>query len=480
MSPKARPVVIVGIAVILSSAWSAPVEKGAAPKWIPTVQKTSLDNGLTLLTSHLPTNGAATVGILIRAGSACDPVGKAGLATMMATAVLNGPEGTSAEDFAARLNLLCSRVQTEVTRDFTLFLFDIPSSDIAGLIGLVAPAIIRPALNEANTTTVRNRILAQLHTEATTLSTVLNRNLYDFVFAGHPYGSSVSGTEASLNNISVNDMIAFHKDYYGSNNTVIAVTGDISGMEIPATVRNAFGRWTSASKTATPVEVPGGLQEARIRLVNWAGSPITQLCLARPAKGREVADYVTLLALGEILGGGPQARLQRDVATKIQGCHHLCAAIDFGAVSTIRITAACQNKDTPAAIARLNESLNQLAAGGVTEDELKFAQRRLRLMTMDWMATPNALARTLLTWQAQGIDPTRPQTFIDQVDKLTTTALSSRARQILKPEEFALIVMGDRSTLAEDLRRFADVEVVEFTGEIPVPAMRTVLKKITQ
>ncbi len=480
MRNQTRPVTMLCIAALLSMAWTSPSGTVSTTPWIPTIQRTTLENGLTIFTSHVTNNGMATVGVLIGAGSACDPMGKAGLAHLVASSIMRGPTSGKPEDFASRLNLICSQLEIEVSRDASLFLFELPSSNIPELMGLVSQAITAPSLTQATLEAVRDQALVTLESKGNEIGYVLDRNLHDFLFVGHPYGTGTWGTEASLKNIAPEDLATFHRDYYGANNAAIAVVGDVQGIDVPAIVKNDLGGWRKANKTAPTIATPAMPEEMRIRLVNRAGSNLTHVCLARATGGMRSAEYATTLVLANILAGGPEARLCRELATNLRGCYNVRATVEPGAVNTLRIEATCRDKDTPAFVTQVNRVLNRVAEDGVTAEELNLAQKRIRLNTLAKMVTPNELTRTILTWHAHQMDPTQPQGFLEDIDRLTTAAVSATAKGLLRPDRFALVVIGDRAAIAEDLRRFADVEVVEFAGEIPVPAMRTVLKKLTK
>ncbi len=449
-------------------------------KWIPTIQRTTLDNNLTILTGDIQDNGIITVGIMIRAGSADDPAGKAGLANIVANAVLTGSNTMEPDKFAAQLARICGDTQLEVTRDATLFLFRLPSERINELLALIQPALKSPRLDSKTLEMIRTRTVAMLRERSTDVRYVLNRNVYDFAFANHPYATAVLGTEASLNNITTKDLTTFHRNYYGSNNTTIAVIGDLNGIDAVAVTKKYFTRWAKAGLGATTVSTPQPNQQLRVRLVNRTGANITHICMVRPLKGVGTENFVAALALADILGGGQYARLSRDVASEIKGCYHIAAAVQPGAVSAFRIGAMCHGKETQAVIDRVTDVMTRVATEGVTEEELTLAKAHLLNKMMLTMTSGTALTRTILTWQACGIDPTRPEAMVQQINNLNPTTLASAAKDLLNRDRFALLVIGDRNTVAEDLRRLADVEVVEFAGEIPVPAMRTILKKITK
>ena len=56
---------------------------------------------------------------------------------------------------------------------------------------------------------------------------VFDRLVYGF----HPCGRPDSGTPQSINSITRNDLVAFHKAWFGANNAILAIVGDVSHEE---------------------------------------------------------------------------------------------------------------------------------------------------------------------------------------------------------------------------------------------------------
>ena len=82
---------------------------------------------------------------------------------------------------------------------------------------------------------------------------VFDRLVYGF----HPYGRPDSGTPESIASIKRNDLVAFHKAYFGANNAILAIVGDINHEEAFAGAERVFGNWGRAeSAIPTPPDPP--------------------------------------------------------------------------------------------------------------------------------------------------------------------------------------------------------------------------------
>src|SRR5688572_25024865 len=76
------------------------------------------------------------------------------------------------------------------------------------------------------------------------------------VYGAHPYGRPDSGTPTSLPAITRDDLVTFHKAWFGANNAILAVVGDLTAEEAFAGAERAFGTWGKATSTAARAEEP--------------------------------------------------------------------------------------------------------------------------------------------------------------------------------------------------------------------------------
>ena len=114
---------------------------------------------------------------------------------------------------------------------------------------------------------------------------VFDRLVYGF----HPYGRPDSGTPQSISSITRDDLLAYHKAWFGANNAILAIVGDISHEEAFAGAERAFGKWgrseTTAAKAgrAAAADPPCGRHRSARRGTD--GDPRRQHRTSAPAQG---------------------------------------------------------------------------------------------------------------------------------------------------------------------------------------------------
>ena len=135
---------------------------------------------------------------------------------------------------------------------------------------------------------------------------VFDRLVYGF----HPYGRPDSGTPQSIASITRDDLVAFHKAWFGANNAILAIVGDISHEEAFAGAERAFGKWGRSEATAAkPVEPPPPTR--RVVVIDRPGAVQTEIRVGNIGLPRRHKDYLALDLAINILGGEGGNRLHR-------------------------------------------------------------------------------------------------------------------------------------------------------------------------
>lgn len=166
--------------------------------------------------------------IWFKVGSANDPQGKEGLANLTAQLMSDG--STTKNEYSAILELLypmATGYGTKVDKEMTTFQGRVHKDNLDKYNELFLDAILHPAFNEDDFKRVKNNTLNFIKNNLRYSSDeeLGKFALYNFVFDGTPYEHIMAGTVEGLENITLQDVKDFHKNYYNRNNVVIGLGG---------------------------------------------------------------------------------------------------------------------------------------------------------------------------------------------------------------------------------------------------------------
>src|SRR5205085_9937421 len=121
---------------------------------------------------------------------------------------------------------------------------------------LVSDMARNPAFEPAEIERQRQQILSGLKVSYDDPDYLAGVVFDRLVYGLHPYGQPDSGTPASIAAIGRDDLIAFHKKWFGANNAILAVVGDVSPADAFAGAARAFGSWGRVEVSATRPQEP--------------------------------------------------------------------------------------------------------------------------------------------------------------------------------------------------------------------------------
>lgn len=268
----------------------------------------------------------------------------------------------------------------------------------------------------------------------------------------HPFRTmSLDEMLAQARALKREDVIAFHRDFYGTAEGEIAIVGDFDAATVKAQLQSLFGGWkTSTAYAAVPTRYTEvAPTTGRFETPDKANAVV--LARHNISLNQNDADYTALIIANKIFGEDPlKSRLGDRLRQKEGLTYGTTSNIDWdvsptgrddaGSLSIQGITAP-ENADK--LIAGLREEYARLVRDGVTAEELADAKRNLLTeRTQGRSEDPSVagslgrnlyLGRTMAWWTDADA----------KVEALTVDQVNAAIRRHFKPEQLSVFVAGD-------------------------------------
>ena len=359
----------------------APRSSAPAPITIP-YQRFVLKNGLTLLVHEDHKAPIVAVNIWYHVGSKNERPGRTGFAHLFEHLMFNGSEHFNDDYFQPFERIGATDQNGTTNEDRTNYFENVPTNaiDIAlwmesDRMGHLLGAIDTAKVNEQRGV-VQNEKRQGENQPYGKVNLLMTEGTYP---AGHPYSWSVIGSMEDLNGASVEDVKNWFRTYYGPNNAVIVLAGDITAEtarqkveqffgDIPATPPIAKqGTWI-AKRTGSHREImQDRVPQARI-YKEWN----------IPEYGSADADYLDLVT--DVLAAGKTSRLYKRLVYDDQIATDVVAYVDLreiGGQLVIRATAK-PNGDLARVERAIDEEVTRLIQTGPTASELRRVKTQSR------------------------------------------------------------------------------------------------------
>ncbi len=455
---------VVGLASMLALA-AAPV-RAQAPNWpserpprpltarevkFPPYAMRTLANGLQVIAVSHHEQPAVSLRLIIRAGGAQDPPVKPGVAYLAASLLDQGTTSKNAEQIASTIDSIGGLMGTGSGSDLSFVNAIVMKDSFDVGLDLVADLIRNPAFAPEEIERQRQQMLSGLKVSYDDPNYVAGVVFDRLVYGSHAYGRPDTGTPASIAAITRDDLLAFHKAWFGANNAILAVVGDIGAEEAFAGAERAFGRWPASERTAPkPGELPPPAR--RVVVIDRPGAVQTEIRVGHIGVPRRNPDYLALDLATKILGGEGGNRLHRELRST-RGLTYGASA-DINALKDAGdIVAETDTKsETTGEVLRvIVDEFWKLQRQPVEQRELTDAQAYLTGNFPLAIETPSEIALQILNAVFYGLDLNELQTYRERVNAITPEDIQRVTRQYLHPDRLAIVLVGDASVFARQL-----------------------------
>ncbi|ROV59808.1 insulinase family protein [Vibrio ponticus] len=289
--------------------------------------KYKLDNGLTVILSPDHSDPLVHVDVTYHVGSAREEIGKSGFAHFFEHMMFQGSEHVGDQEHFRLITEAGGTLNGTTNRDRTNYFETVPANQLEKMLwlesdrmGFLLDAVSQRKF-EVQRDTVKNERAQNYDNRPYGLMwEKMGEAMYP---EGHPYSWQTIGYVEDLDRVDVNDLKAFFLRWYGPNNAVLTIGGDIDVEQTLEWVNKYFGSIPRGPEVEQADKQPAVLtQDKYITLEDRIRQPMVLVGWPTQYSGHQ--DEMALNALASTLGSGANSLLyQKLVKTQ--------KAVDAGA-----------------------------------------------------------------------------------------------------------------------------------------------------
>lgn len=404
-------------------------------------QKTTLDNGLRLITAPMPHTRSVAIGFFIGTGSRYETETQAGSSHFIEHLCFRGTsKRPTAREISTAIEGVGGIINAGTDKELTIYWCKVAQPHFALALDVLVDMLLNSRFDPADIEKERQVIIEEIRMSNDSPSQRVAMLIDELLWPEHPLGRDIAGSKESVAAISRDMLLGSLAGQYQPSNTVVTVAGDIQHQEIVTTVNQILGKWTNQQPRpgySTYKEQPAPRLRVETRELEQV-----QLCLALPGLPLLHPKRFSLDLLNVILGEGMSSRLFTQIRDKLGLAYSINSYVDhFLDTGSIIISAGVETKNLPVAIRAILEELSQLRET-IPESELakakEFAKGRILLRMEDsrsvagWMGGQEILTERILS-----VDE-----VVSLIDAINTEELQRIAQELLVGAQLRLAVVG--------------------------------------
>ncbi len=395
-----------------------------------------LNNGLHVILHQDQTTPNVVVEIMYHVGAKNDPPERTGFAHFFEHLLFEGSANIGRGEFSEIVERSGGQLNAGTSFDYTTYFVLLPSNQLELGLWLESERMLHPVIDSIGIATQKDVVTEEMKQvrDNRPYGRIL-AELLGAAYTVHPYQNDILGKAEHIRAATMEDVNYFHETYYGPNNAVLVVAGDIDIEETKKLVAKYFadiprGRFEIKNQMAKEP-----IRTGEIRTSFYDNIQLPALVLGYPIPAQGTEDYYAVSMLGTLMSQGQSSRMYKALVDDTQkalqvmaiplGLEHPGLFIVFGIPNM-----GVELHDLEAG---MNKELERVKNELISERELQKLKNQMESQFVNNNTTISSRANSLAMYQTFFKDTNRINTDLENYLKVTREDIMRVAREYLNP-----------------------------------------------
>lgn len=409
------------------------------------ITRVELSNGITLLTRPNFNSPSVTVSGYFQVGSLYDSDEKLGLSDFTAASLMRG---TQNRDFQAIYNALESvgasfgfNSATHTTGFGGKSLVE----DLPLLLTMLSEGLRQPIFPEEQVARLRAQLLTGLTLRSQDTGDMAGLTFDQIIYKDHPYSRPEDGYPETIEAIRQQDLVDFHKKYYGPRGMVIAMVGAVTPEDALEKVQQALGDWSNPDQPDQPgLPLVHPLEELTHAEVKIPGKTQSDIVMGVVGPKRKSPDFVAAALGNNILGQfGMMGRIGEAVREDAGLAYYAYSRVSGGVgPGPWSVVAGVNPENVEQATDLIRQEIRRFVSEPVSAEELSDSQANFIGRLPLALESNSGIASALLSLERHQLGLDYYQRYAETINAITPEDVLQAAQGYLHPDKLAIAVAG--------------------------------------
>lgn len=398
-------------------------------------------DGVRVILRESTANNVVAANLYLLGGSRQVTAANAGIEPLLLEVSDRGTKEYPKTILRRKMSRLGSEIETAASDDWTMFGIRATREVFDSTWAIFANRLMQPVLDPAEVELVKSQLLSGIRQRRDDPDALAEYLADSIAFSGHPYGISVTGTEASVSAIDVKALRDYHTGQIVKSRMLLVVVGNVDRTRVERLVRGSLGTLPRGNYAWTP---PPRLPEREAAVVIERRQLPTNYILgyfSGPLANSE--DYQALRIATSVLTG----RMFAEIRTRQNLTYDVHAPFLDRAASAGGLYVSTASPDTTLKL--MHAAVKELQEGLLDREGLRRLEQQFLTEYFLDNETNGAQADFLARAELYRGDYRSAENFVNELKSVTPEAVRRVARKYMKGIRFAYV--GDPSKLRRDL-----------------------------
>ena len=388
------------------------------------IQKTTLSNGLTVITDRMPAVETVSLGVWVNAGTRHEAAEINGVSHLLEHMAFKGTERRSAQQIAEEVEAVGGVLNAYTSRDHTAYYAKLLKEDVGLGIDILADILLHSSLDEEELAREQAVVVQEIAQAIDTPDDIIFDHMQATAFPSQAMGRPVLGTAELVRSFTRQTVAGYMQDRYGAGTMILAAAGNLDHQAIVRLAERHFDGVAEAktlSEEGTRYQGGDYREERDLEQVH--------LVLGFDGVAYEDPDFYAMAVLSGLLGGGMSSRLFQEVRERrglAYSVYSYASSFSDGGLFTIYAGTGAEESATVMPV--ICEEVRKVMQD-VGKEEVKRARAQIKAGILMGLESTNArceqLARQLMVHgRIQSVEELVAK--IDAVDQEAVVKLANR------------------------------------------------------
>ena len=414
------------------------------------IRRTTLPNGLLVLTESIPHVRSVSMGVWLASGSRDESLALNGISHFVEHMVFKGTTTRSAQQFAREADSIGGNFDAFTGKESICFNVKVLDENTAPALDLLTDLVLHPTFTPDDIAREKGVILEEIKMDEDNPDYLVHETFTQNFWKGHALGRPILGTVKTVSSFTQQIVLDDYASRFTPRNMVFSAAGHLDHDAFVAQVADQFSGLAASSDTPL-VHVPAPATHPHITLKRKKSLEQVQLCLGVPAPQVDSPSRYAVYLLNTMLGGGMSSRLFQTIREDRGLAYSIYSETNpFRDAGCLAIYAGTSAEKTPEVIRLVLEELRHLKDAAVPDAELKRAKDQLKSNIVLGLESSSSRMANLARQEMYFGRFFSVDDIIAEVEAVTAADVQSLAQQLFHPDAVALTVLGNLGTMKID------------------------------
>jgi predicted Zn-dependent peptidase len=404
-------------------------------------KKTTLKNGLRIITVPMKETQTVTVMVMVGVGSRYEAEKEAGLSHFIEHMFFKGTKKRPTSlDISEELDAIGGEFNAFTSKDRTMYFAKADAKHIDTALDVVADMYLNSKIEEREIKKEKGTIIQELNMyEDTPVRNV--GDIFEKLLYPNPLGREIIGCKRTIKSLKRKDFIGYMERFYRANDSVICVAGKFNEKKIIDRITGYFGRMKSGEKPSI-IKINYSQVDPEVK-IKYKKTDQTHFVIGNRAYDYNHKDRFALALLSVILGGSMSSRLFIEVREKRGLAYYVKTGIEaYEDVGYIATQAGVEHKNLELSIKTILSEYRKISKNKILKKELQKAKDYIKGKAIMGMEASDEVAMFFIDQEVMRGDIMTLQEKFKIIEKVSEDDIMRIAKDVFQNNKLNLAVIG--------------------------------------